>query len=158
MRVGFGYDIHQLVQGRDLILGGVTIPHTKGEKGHSDGDVLIHAIIDALLGAAGLGDIGEQFPPSDERYKDISSCILLEKTMEMISKADCKVHNIDCTIILETPRLRPYKQEITATLAAMLQVTKQSVSVKAKTKEKTGEVGAGKAVEAYAAVLLDERM
>ena len=157
MRIGFGYDIHRLVKGRTLILGGVIIPHSMGEEGHSDGDVLIHAVIDALLGAAGLGDIGTHFPPSDDQFKDISSLILLDRTVAIIKDSRCKIHNIDCTIILETPRLTPYKGEIARTLAGALRINKNFVSVKAKTSEKIGETGAGRAVEAYAVVLLDER-
>ncbi|MBN2442546.1 MAG: 2-C-methyl-D-erythritol 2,4-cyclodiphosphate synthase [Spirochaetales bacterium] len=155
MRIGFGYDIHRLVKDRSLILGGVTVPHTMGEEGYSDGDVLIHAVIDALLGASGLEDIGTHFPPHNKEFKDISSIVLLQRTLVMVKTKGYDVHNLDCTIILQEPHLAPYKEKIIASLAEILCIDKNSVSVKAKTKERIGETGAGKAVESYAVVLLE---
>lgn len=154
MKIGFGYDIHQLVSERALVIGGVEIPSPLGEKGHSDGDVLLHAVIDALFGAAGLGDIGEHFPPSDPQYKDISSRILLRKAGELIANAGYRISNIDTVVILEKPKLSPYKKKIISTIAADLGIHAETVSLKGKTKEGFDAAGSGNAVEAYAAVLL----
>jgi len=155
MRVGFGYDIHRLIPGRKLILGGVVIPYSLGEEAYSDGDVLVHAEIDALLGAAGLGDIGEYFPPGDVQWKDISSLILLKKTVDLIHTAGYSIINIDCTVILEKPKITPYKKEIRQNLAEITGIETKDISLKAKTKEGIGETGAGKAVEAYCAALIN---
>ncbi len=155
LRIGFGYDLHRLVENRTLWVGGVAIPSSKGEEGHSDGDVLIHAIIDALLGAASLGDIGSHFPPSDPAYKDISSRILLKKARSLIQDAGWKVINLDCTVVLETPKLLPYRESICQTLADDLQISTSQVSVKGKTKEKQDAVGKQEAIEAYAVALLE---
>jgi 2-C-methyl-D-erythritol 2,4-cyclodiphosphate synthase len=154
IRVGSGYDIHRLVEERDLVIGGVVIPSTKGEAGHSDGDVLIHAIIDALLGASACGDIGTHFPPSDPHWKDISSRILLRETIHTITHYQYSIINIDSTIILEEPKVRPYIQEIRKTLSTDLDLPVEQVSVKAKTKEKLDAVGKGEAIEAFATALL----
>jgi 2-C-methyl-D-erythritol 2,4-cyclodiphosphate synthase len=155
MRVGFGYDIHKLVENRRLVIGGVEIPHHLGEAGYSDGDVLIHALIDALLGASGKGDIGMHFPPGKAEYKDISSRILLRRTREIVRSAGYVIHNCDCTVILEKPALSPYRNEIIQALSEDLSLPESSINIKAKTKEGVDETGAGKAVEAYAVVLLE---
>ncbi|MCX7788472.1 MAG: 2-C-methyl-D-erythritol 2,4-cyclodiphosphate synthase [Spirochaetes bacterium] len=154
-RIGFGYDLHRLVEQRTLWVGGVAIPSPKGEEGHSDGDVLIHAIIDALLGAISCGDIGSHFPPSDPAYKDISSRILLQKAVSLIQSAGWKVINLDCTVVLETPKLLPYREKICQTLATDLQISPSQISVKGKTKEKQDAVGKQEAIEAYAVALLE---
>src|SRR3972149_9992358 len=135
MRIGFGYDIHRLIPGRKLVLGGLTIPYPLGEDGHSDGDVLIHAIIDALLGAAALGDIGEFFPPTDPRFKDIKSTALLKETMKMLQEKGISLINIDSCIMLEKPNLGSYKKLIRESLASVLTINPDNVSIKAKTKE-----------------------
>lgn len=153
-RIGFGYDIHRLVEHRTLWVGGVAIPSSKGEEGHSDGDVLIHAVIDALLGSACLGDIGSHFPPSDPIYKDISSRLLLQRVRFLIQEARWKVINLDCTVVLEAPKLLPFREKICQTLAEDLQISPSQISVKGKTKEKQDAVGKQEAIEAYAVVLL----
>jgi 2-C-methyl-D-erythritol 4-phosphate cytidylyltransferase/2-C-methyl-D-erythritol 2,4-cyclodiphosphate synthase len=153
-RIGFGWDLHRLVPERKLLLGGVELPSPRGEEGHSDGDVLIHAIIDALFGAAGLGDIGSHFPPSDQAYKDISSRILLRRAADLIRAENLRIINLDCTIVLESPRILPYRNAIAACLAEDLGIPAASVSVKGKTKEKVDATGEGRAVEAFAAALL----
>jgi 2-C-methyl-D-erythritol 4-phosphate cytidylyltransferase/2-C-methyl-D-erythritol 2,4-cyclodiphosphate synthase len=153
-RIGYGYDLHRLVEGRRLLLGGAEIPSTRGEDGHSDGDVLIHAVIDALFGAAGLGDIGESFPPSDPAYRDISSRILLRRAVNLVRAANLRIGNLDCTVVLESPKILPYKEAIIACLAEDLGVPPSAVSVKGKTKEKVDAVGEGRAVETFAVVLL----
>jgi 2-C-methyl-D-erythritol 2,4-cyclodiphosphate synthase len=156
MRIGFGYDSHRLVPGRALILGGVHIPSTLGPEAHSDGDALIHALIDALLGACALGDIGQLFPPSDEQYRDISSRILLERTLDVLGEAGFRPRNVDATIILESPRLGPYIEQMRSTLSMDLGIPGAAISVKAKTKEGLGLTGQGRAVEAYAVALVEE--
>jgi len=155
MRVGFGYDIHRLVKKRKLVIGGVVIPALKGELGFSDGDVLIHAVIDSLLGASGSKDIGTFFPPGDPAYKDISSRILLREIAVHIKSLGFTLVNLDCTVILEQPKLKPHIDSIIAALAEDLQITAQQVTVKAKTNEKLGYTARGKAIEAYAVVLLE---
>lgn len=155
MRIGTGWDIHPLVPGRRLLLGGVEIPHDLGESGHSDGDVLLHAIIDALLGATASGDIGTHFPPSDQRWKDASSVDLLGRTLELI--AGYTIINLDCTIILQQPRLRPHIDTIRESIARSCGLPLSRVSVKAKTAEGLlNEVGKGTAVIAQVVVLLSE--
>ena len=155
MRVGSGWDIHRLIPGRPLILAGVHIPSDTGAEAHSDGDAAIHALIDALLGAAALGDIGTHFPPSDDAFKDIDSALLLKKTLSMIS--DYRIINIDITIVLQSVRLAPHIREMREHLASLLDLPVTRVSVKAKTAEKLlGELGTGDAVEAMASVLLAE--
>lgn len=157
MRIGFGYDSHHLVPGRALVLGGVHIPSSLGPEAHSDGDALIHALIDALLGACALGDIGQLFPPSDEQYRNISSRILLERTLEVLGKAGFRPRNVDTTIILESPRLGPYIEQMRGTLSTDLGIPAAAISVKAKTKEGMGLTGRGRAVEAYAVALVEKR-
>lgn len=153
MRIGSGNDIHRLVPGRKLVLGGFTIPSEKGEDGHSDGDVLIHAIIDAIFGATANGDIGSHYPPSDMRYKDISSIELLK---DALSISNCNIINLDSTIILQTPKLRPYIDEIRQSLASIMGLQLSQVSVKAKTAEHIlGEFGTGDAIFASATILID---
>ena len=156
IRIGQGYDIHRLIEERPLILGGVPVPSERGCDAHSDGDVLIHAIIDSLLGAAALGDIGSHFPPSDEKWKDADSGELLRSIMALLKREGWKLVNIDSTVILENPRLRPHIDLIRSSLAQMTGLSVNSVSVKAKTKEKQDSTGQGKAVEALAAVLIEK--
>lgn len=152
MRIGQGFDLHRLIPGRPLIVGGVTIPAEKGEDGHSDGDVLLHAIIDAILGAKALGDIGTYFPPSDEKWKGADSAILLQKTLEI---AQVEIMNLDSTIILQHPKLGPYISDIRNNLALLLSVEVSAISVKAKTAEHIlGELGAGDAIIAEVSLLL----
>ena len=152
MRIGIGNDIHRLIEGRPLILGGVEIPYSKGEEAHSDGDVLVHAIIDAILGACAKGDIGRLFPPSDERYKDADSLQLLKQTVEY---AGAKIINIDSSITLEEPKLRPYITTMRERIAEVLSIDIDRVSIKAKTNEGLDEIGKGNAVSAIAVVLVE---
>lgn len=154
MRIGTGFDTHRLTEGRDLIIGGVTIPYEKGLLGHSDADVLIHAVIDSLLGAAALGDIGTHFPDTDEKYKGISSMKLLSHTAELIEKAGYKIGNIDTTLIAQAPKMAPYIKEMEENLAKALGIDKSQVSVKAKSNEKMGFTGRGEGMEARAVALL----
>ena len=154
MRIGIGYDIHRLVEGRKLILGGIEIPFSKGLLGHSDSDVLTHAICDALLGAAALGDIGTHFPDSDPRFKGASSLDLLRHVVSLLKERGYQIANIDSTIITERPKLKPYIAEIRQTLAAILEIDIEQVSVKAKTNEKLDAVGEGEAIQAQAIALL----
>lgn len=156
-RVGIGYDIHQLAEGRDLIIGGVKIPHSKGLLGHSDADVLIHAIIDAMLGAAALPDIGTLFPDDKEEFKDISSVILLERVYELILKTGYKINNIDSNIIAQEPKMMPHIPEMKKVLAKTLNINVDSISIKAKTNEKMDAVGEMRAIEANAVVLLSKK-
>jgi 2-C-methyl-D-erythritol 2,4-cyclodiphosphate synthase len=155
IHVGFGYDIHVLESGRPFVLGGVLLDCPFGPRAHSDGDALIHALIDALLGASALGDIGGLFPPNDPTYQGISSLLLLEKTLYRVKSAGFRPVNADCSVVLETPRLDPYSRRMRETLAAALGIELESVSVKAKTKEGLDATGSGGAVEAYAVVLLE---
>lgn len=155
MRIGTGWDIHRLKEGRKMMIGGVEIPYHLGEDAHSDGDVLIHAVIDAILGAAALGDIGTHFPPSDAQYKDISSLLLLEKTLDLLTKAGYRIINLDTTVILQEPKLKPYINKIREKLAGSLTINIDRISVKAKTKEKVDATGEGKAVESIASVLIE---
>lgn len=153
-RTGIGYDIHPLVDGRKLFLGGVHIPYEKGLKGHSDADVLLHAIMDALLGAAGKGDIGEHFPDTKKKYKDISSLKLLIQVREMIEKSGLKVVNLDCVLLAEEPKINPYKEEMKENIALALNVDKTQVNVKATTNEGLGFIGRKQGMAAYATVVL----
>ena len=155
-RVGIGYDVHKLVTDRKLILGGVDIPHEKGLLGHSDADVLLHAISDALLGAAALGDIGKHFPDTDERFKGISSLILLKHVGELLQAKNYKINNIDATIKAQQPRLAPFIQQIQHNLADILKLQTNQVSVKAKTMEHLDSIGDGRAIAVDAIVLLEE--
>lgn len=153
-RIGSGVDFHQLVEGRELWIGGVMIPHYKGALGHSDADVLLHAICDALLGALALGDIGLHFPNTDPAYKDIDSKILLQKCQEMIAAKGYRVVNVDATLCLEAPKIKPYVSTMQETIAGLLQVENSDVSVKATTTEKMGFAGREEGLMAYATVLL----
>ncbi len=157
LRIGEGWDIHPLVPGRRLLLGGIHIEHDRGEAGHSDGDVLWHAITDSLLGAAGLGDIGTHFPPSDMRWKDADSGDLAAQAAQLLVQAGWNIENIDCTVILERPRLSAHKQAIGESIAGRLGLDPACVSVKAKTNEGFGELGRGEAVEARAVALIARR-
>ncbi|MBI5884963.1 MAG: 2-C-methyl-D-erythritol 2,4-cyclodiphosphate synthase [Deltaproteobacteria bacterium] len=158
MRTGYGYDAHRLVQGRPLIIGGVIVPHDRGLLGHSDADVLLHAVIDALIGAACLGDIGRHFPPSDNAYKDISSLTLLAKTGELVAAAGYKVVNIDSTVVCEAPRLAPHIAAMAANITRVLGMPEGRVNVKAKTEEGLGFTGALAGIAAHAVALLDEKV
>ena len=150
MRVGMGYDVHKLVEGRDLILGGVKIPHTLGLLGHSDADVLLHAIMDALLGAAGLGDIGKHFPDTDPQYKGISSIKLLEHVAALIEEKGYILENLDATIIAQKPRMRPYIEEMEQNIAAALKVDVSQINVKATTEEGLGFTGTEQGISSQA--------
>ena len=155
MRVGLGYDIHRLKRGRRFLLGGVEIPFSKGEDGHSDGDVLAHVVCDALLGASALGDIGELFPPSDTAYKDADSMALLRDAFSRVKQSGWKVINLDCIVICESPKILPYRNVIRKSLAETLELPLGCVFVKGKTAEGIGSAGKSKAVEAYATCLLE---
>jgi ygbB family len=150
MRVGIGYDVHKLVENRKLILGGVEIPHTLGLLGHSDADVLLHAIMDALLGAAALGDIGKHFPDTDEQYKGISSIRLLEYVRELIEKEGYLIENIDATVIAQKPKLRPYIDKMQKNIANALKIEKNQVNVKATTEERLGFTGREEGISSQA--------
>jgi len=153
-RIGFGVDFHQLVEGRELWLGGVRIPHVKGALGHSDADVLLHAICDALLGALNLGDIGVHFPNTDPAYKDIDSKLLLKRTYELVARRQYRVVNIDSTVCLEAPKIMKYADAMRSTIAGVLEITTDDISIKATTTEKMGFVGREEGLVAYATVLL----
>ena len=156
-RIGSGIDFHQLTGGRGLWLGGVNIPHYKGALGHSDADVLLHAVCDALLGALALGDIGMHFPDNDPAYRDMDSKILLSRVMELVKKEDYKVVNMDSTVTLEMPKIKPYVQQMREVIAQLLEINVKDVSIKATTTEKMGYVGREEGVVAYATVLLSHR-
>ncbi|MBI4337708.1 MAG: 2-C-methyl-D-erythritol 2,4-cyclodiphosphate synthase [Chloroflexi bacterium] len=156
MRVGNGFDVHRLVVGRRLVLGGVEVPFGKGLLGHSDGDALAHALIDALLGAAALGDIGTQFPSTDPQYKDIDSLVLLRRVAQLLAERGWKVSNVDATILAEQPRLGPHVSQMRERLARDLGLTLERVSVKAKTADGLGPVGQGECIAAYAVACLEE--
>lgn len=156
-RIGFGIDFHQLADGRDLWLGGVKIPYSKGALGHSDADVLLHAICDALLGALSLGDIGVHFPDTDPSYKNIESKILLQKTFDLIKQKKYVVVNVDSSLCLESPKIKPYADAMRSIIASVLEINTDDVSIKATTTEKMGFVGRGEGLVAYANVLLKKR-
>jgi len=151
-RVGIGYDVHQLKNGRKLILGGVPIPFSKGLYGHSDADVVFHSISDAILGAAGLKDIGVYFPNTDLKYKDISSKIILEEVFKTVSNKGFSVVNVDCTIIAEEPKIGPYREKMKKNISEILQT--KNVNIKATTNEKLGFIGEGRGIACFAVVLL----
>lgn len=156
-RIGLGYDIHTLCQGRDLIIGGVKITHEKGLMGHSDADVLIHAIIDAMLGALALSDIGTLFPDTDKKYKDADSTILLKHVHEKILESGYQIVNIDSNIIAQEPKMMPYIPKMRETLDRVLKIGQGNISIKAKTNEKMDAVGQKLAIEAHAVVLLESK-
>jgi 2-C-methyl-D-erythritol 2,4-cyclodiphosphate synthase len=157
VRIGFGYDSHRLITGRALVLGGVHIPGPLGPEAHSDGDALIHALIDALLGACALGDIGRLFPSTDEQYRDISSRILLTRSLGVLSEAGFRPRNLDATILLDSPPLGPYIDQMRGTLSTDTGIPGTAISVKAKTREGLGSKGSLPAVEAYAVALVEEQ-
>ena len=154
MPIGVGYDIHKLKKGRPLILGGVTIPFNKGLFGHSDADVLAHSIGDALLGAAGLGDLGQHFPNTDLRYKGISSLKLLEKIAQMIGKKNLKIVNIDSMILAQVPKVDKYRQKMKRNISSALKINPKQINIKATTTEKLGAIGRGQGISSYAVALL----
>ncbi len=156
MKIGFGYDVHKLIEGRSLILGGVHIPFKKGLLGHSDADALIHAIIDSLLGAANLGDIGTHFPDTDKEYEDISSVLLLEKTKALLDEAEYVVVNIDATVVLEKPKLSVYIADMKETIADKLDIESNQISIKATREEGMGFVGNGEGIKVFAVCLVEE--
>jgi 2-C-methyl-D-erythritol 2,4-cyclodiphosphate synthase len=157
MRVGLGYDVHQLVLHRKLILGGVDIPFERGLLGHSDADVLCHAIGDALLGAAALGDLGKHFPDSDKQYAGISSLVLLEKIARLVAQKNYSIVNIDAVIVAERPKLAPYIEQMCKNVAQTLGLTMDSVSIKATTTEGLGFTGTGAGIASYAVVSLEQK-
>lgn len=157
MRVGMGYDVHKLTEGRDLILGGVTIPWEKGLLGHSDADVLIHAVMDALLGAAALGDIGRHFPDTDPAYKGISSLNLLEHVMCLLNRNDFSVGNVDAVIIAQKPKMAPHIPQMRKNLAEAMGIPEDRVNVKATTEEGLGFTGSGEGIASQAVCLLEEK-
>jgi len=156
VRIGIGYDVHPLAEGRPLILGGVTVPHPRGLLGHSDGDVLAHAVMDALLGAAGLGDIGLHFPPEDPQYEGISSLLLLSRVRQFLEDQGYAIGNIDATILAEEPRLGPFIPKMRRLLGRMLGMEEDRVGVKATPQEGLGFVGRGEGIAAYAVALIEK--
>ena len=153
-RVGFGFDVHQLVEGRELWLGGIKLEHNKGALGHSDADVLIHAICDALLGAAALGDIGKHFPDTSSEFKNIDSNILLANVIKLLEKENYQIGNIDATLTLEKPKIAPHLPKMLSTLAKVMKIEESQISIKATTNEKLGYVGNEQGVNAYAVALI----
>ncbi len=158
MRIGIGYDIHRLVSDRKLIIGGVEIPYEKGLLGHSDADVLVHAVIDALFGAAALGDIGRHFPDTDERYRGADSMVLLAEAKRLIGEAGYYIVNIDSNVIAQKPKLMPYIDSMRENIASVLGMSSGDVSVKARTNEKQDSVGNGESIQAQAVVLIEKRI
>lgn len=158
MRIGMGYDVHKLVEGRDLIIGGVKIPYEKGLLGHSDADVLLHAIMDAILGAAALGDIGKHFPDTDPKYKGADSIILLKEVADLIDKEHYVIENIDATIIAQAPKMRPFIDEMRINIAQALRISLSQVNVKATTEEGLGFTGSGEGISSQAICLLTSPM
>jgi len=154
MRIGFGFDVHQLQEGRDFWLGGIKIPAQKGILGHSDADVLLHAICDAILGSLALGDIGKHFPDTDNCFKGIDSKILLQKVMELIANKGYKIGNIDTTVVCQNPKIMPYADEMRACIALICNITIDDISIKATTNETMGFIGREEGIVAYAVVLL----
>ena len=154
MRIGFGYDVHKLVTGRELFLGGVKIPHEKGLLGHSDADVLIHALMDAILGAMALGDIGKHFPDTDDAYKNINSMLLLEKVTALMKENAYEIGNVDCTVCAQRPKLAPHIEAMRENIARTLQTNLQNISVKATTTEGLGFPGREEGISACAVCLL----
>jgi len=157
MKVGIGYDIHRLVEERRLFLGGIEIPFVKGLLGYSDGDVLLHAIADAMLGAVSLGDIGQHFPNTDPQFEDIASSKILAKVKEMVLAKGFTVNNIDTVILAEEPKVYPFKEKMVEAIAGALGIEKDRVNIKATTNEGVGSIGKGDAIAAYAVVTLDEK-
>jgi len=156
IRVGLGHDTHRLKQGKPLVIGGIAIVHDCGPDSHSDGDVLFHALTDALLGAVAAGDIGEWFPDNDPQWKDADSVVFLQKAKEEIERRGYAIVNVDCTVFAETPKLKPYKKRITSNLSEVLQLDRDNINVKAKTGEKVGPIGLGEAIAADAVILVQK--
>ena len=156
MRIGTGYDVHELVKGRRLVLGGIEIPYEKGLLGHSDADVLIHAIMDSILGALALGDIGLLFPDTDMKYKDIDSKILLKRVVEVMKENNFQIGNVDVVVMAQRPKLRPYIDEMRSVISEILLTDVKNVSIKATTTEKLGFVGREEGIAAHAVVILEE--
>jgi 2-C-methyl-D-erythritol 2,4-cyclodiphosphate synthase len=154
VRIGFGYDVHRLVEGRDLIVGGVRIPHERGLLGHSDADVLVHAIMDSILGALALGDIGKHFPDTDPEYKDISSIILLERVFKLMKEQGYEIGNIDATVAAQRPKLALYIDEMRANIAKVLETELENINIKATTTEELGFVGRKEGISSYCVCLL----
>ncbi|MBR4879717.1 MAG: 2-C-methyl-D-erythritol 2,4-cyclodiphosphate synthase [Clostridia bacterium] len=156
MRIGNGYDVHKLVEGRDLILGGVKVPYEKGLLGHSDADVLAHAVIDAIIGALGIGDIGTHFPDTDEKYKGADSLVLLKRTGEMAKEMGYRIVNIDSIVVAQKPKLLPYIRQMRENMAAVLEMDPADVNVKAKTEEKLGFTGNLEGMKSYAVCIIEK--
>lgn len=156
LRIGHGYDVHRLVSGRELVLGGVNIPFDRGLEGHSDADVLVHAVMDALLGAAALGDIGKLFPDGDDAYLNISSMVLLKKVAQALQEAGYAVVNIDATLIAQAPKIGPYRDEMRRNIASVLALDLSQVNVKATTEEHLGFTGSGEGMAAHAVALIEK--
>ena len=154
MKIGFGNDIHVLEEGRPMMIGGVNIPYPKGPKGHSDGDPLLHAVCDAIIGAMGKGDIGTLFPDSDQEYKDIPSIELLKRVFSVMKKEGYSVGNMDCTVIAEEPKIGPYRDDMVREISGALEMSGDDINIKGKTQEGLGEIGKGNAISAYAIVTL----
>lgn len=157
IRVGFGFDVHQLQEGRDLVIGGINIPHHKGALGHSDADALIHAICDALLGAAGLKDIGTYFPDTSSEFKGIDSTILLSRVVNILQLEGYSIGNVDASLVLEKPKVKPYIDAMREKLAPVMGISIGDVSIKATTNEKMGYVGREEGIAAYAVVLIEKK-
>ena len=155
MRIGFGYDVHRLADNRKLIIGGVDIPFEKGLLGHSDADVLLHAIGDSLLGAAALGDLGVHFPPDDQKFKDISSLVLLKKIYQLLQREEYKIVNIDATVVAEKPKLKPFTDRMRQKISENLKIDLAMISIKATTSEGLGFAGTGEGIAAYAVCLIE---
>lgn len=158
MRIGMGYDVHKLVKNRKLFLGGIEIPHKFGLLGHSDADVLLHALIDALLGAMGEGSIGKHFPPTDNQYKGISSLSLLKKVKELLEDNKFNINNLDCVIVCEEPKIEPYVLKMKQKIAEVLQITIEQINIKGKTEEGLGFTGQKKGISSYAVCLLHHKV
>ncbi len=156
MRIGFGFDVHKLKEGRKFILGGIEIPHSKGAEGHSDADVMIHAICDALLGAANLGDIGIHFPDTSDAYKNIDSKILLKRVCDLLAEKKYRIGNIDTTLCLQAPKIAGYIPEMIKTLSGVMNIPEEDISVKATTNEKLGFIGREEGITCYAVALIDK--
>lgn len=157
MRVGIGYDIHRFTEGRRLVLGGAEIPYIKGLIGHSDADVLLHAVCDAMLGAAGEGDIGRHFPDTDPKYENISSLLLLKRVWEIISSKRFKVHNVDTILIADEPKIEPFRETMKDNISRVIKIEKEKINIKATTSEGVGAIGRGEAIAAHAIVLLENQ-
>lgn len=156
IRIGNGYDVHILTEGRKLVLGGIEVPHTKGVLGHSDGDVLVHAVMDAMLGALALGDIGQHFPDTDMKYENIDSTILLKRVRELVAERGYRVINLDSIIVLQKPKIKPYIETMRKRIAEVLEIDIEQVSVKATTEEKLGFTGDESGVKSYCVILLEK--